>query len=733
MPVNRPTSLRGTLAFVRNGLRALVERCGGCRRRMTSMWQWLGERFDTGSNSLANRVLLLQLAWAAVAYLLVVMAMWFAGSLVIEKSLRDQGESWVAKLDELGTPLYASDEPALRGEIIAELQKYPDIAAVEYLGADGREAIARYSREGAPVAPFPPLGEAELQRLSATDSGTRPLFYDAGEGKRVSISAPIWVKSIPADGLLDFSLNGEGREQTRVIGYLSVVLDYSRYYQALHRTLGNASLAIALLMLLTALVGRLLVRWALAPLARLEVPLTRLANGETDVTVESSGDREIASIGKALNTTINAIRERDETLLRMANHDALTGLANRSFFTAQLEREVERIAAEGGSSALLFIDLDRFKFINDSYGHAAGDRLLTQVAQLLMQRMREGDLVARFGGDEFTALVPKVNIRGAREVAASLIELMRGFEFHEGGAAQRIHFSIGVTLIDDGALSADDYLLQADAAVHEAKAAGRNGFHVFDATTRVNREDLGGGWFERLSGALESRTLTLFYQRVFPLGEDGETVYEVLLRLPDTQKGMIAPGAFFPAAERFGLMAAIDRQVIGQAVELLQQPSLQGSVLSVNLSSQVCLEGDLVAFLEGLFGDSGLEPHRLIFEIPEQQLMRQLDRFKPLLQQLNGLGCRLAIDDFGTGCAAFNFLKHIPFQWIKIDGTLIERMRDDRLDRITVRAIAESAAELGVETVAKCVPDRAMLGILRQMGIGYAQGDCLGSAGPEPR
>lgn len=724
--------LKEELARVRARTRlGLEHNCARCQQRMESGWQWLTERIGKGSNSLANRILVLQFAWAMVVYVLVIVALWFATSVVIEKSLLDQGEGWVSKLDELGTPLYASEDPARPSEIISDLHKFPEVASVQYFDAGGGNVIARYEKRHAPTSNFLPLNEAGLEQLRVTGGAKKPLLYEEGRGQQIRISAPIWIKSIASDGMLDFSLEEPPEEKTQVIGFLSVVLDYSHIYHQLHRTLRNASVVIALLMLLAAVVGRVLIRWALSPLAMLEVPLTRLANGETDVKVESSGDREIAKIGMALNTTISAIKERDETLRRMANHDALTGLVNRNYFTEQLEREIGRIGAQGGSSALFFIDLDRFKFINDTYGHAAGDRLLTQVAELLKQRMREGDVIARFGGDEFTALLPRVNARGAREIAASLIELMRGFEFHEGGEVQRIHFSIGVALIDDGEQTAHDYILQADSAVHVAKSAGRNGFHFFEADAKVNHEELNGGWYERLREAIDGEQLRLFYQPLLGLREQGETVYEVLLRIPDLQYGVLAPGAFFPAAERFGLMSAIDRQVIAKAAKKLQQTSLQDSVLSINLSAQIFQEEDFADFLEAVFNDSGLDARRFIFEVSEQLAVRHIEQLKSLFQRLNALGCRLAIDDFGSGFASFKYLKHVPVQWIKIDGALIERLQGDKVDQITVRSIAESAAELGVETVAKFVPNEATLRILQGMGIGYAQGDYLGKAGPE--
>lgn len=704
--------------------------CGACYRRLERYWEqmtgWLGK----GSRSIANRILALQFTWALVVYILVIAALWFATSLVIEKSFRNQGEGWVAKLDELGTPLYASENPGRLGELISDLHKFPEIASVRYYTGDGSRVIASYTKTDAPDPDLPALTPAELKALRDANSVERPMHYEEGKGRQLRITSPIRIKSIPRDGMLDFSLESEVKEKIEVIGYVSVLLDYSHFYDDLNRTLRNASIVIAVLMLFAAVVGRVLIRWALTPLSQLEEPLTRLANGETDVQVESSGDREIAQIGMALNTTIGALRERDETLRQMANHDALTGLANRSHFSEQLDAEVAAIGEHGGSSALFFIDLDRFKYINDSYGHAAGDQLLIQVAELLQHRMREDDIVARFGGDEFTAIIKNVSRKKAGDIAQSLLQLMNDYRFHVDEEVLKIQFSIGVTLIEGSEATAHDYMLQADEAVHKAKAEGRNRYHFFVPNQDAAEEMLHTGWHARLSEAIARDELSLFYQPLLNLhGQDG-LMYEVLLRLPDSNSGVIPPGAFFPAAERFGLMAELDRQVMRKALAALGGVKEERCVLSINLSEQMFEDEGLVDYLQGLFGKYGVDTGDVIFEVGERLAIRAGEPVKRQFEQIRGMGCSLAIDDFGAGYATFQYLKHSPFNYVKIDSALIANISQEPVDRIAVEAIAQSAAALGIKTVAKFVPDAETVTLLQSLGVDYAQGNYLGEPGP---
>jgi diguanylate cyclase (GGDEF)-like protein len=685
-----------------------------------------------GPRSLANRMLLLQFFWAVAVYLLVIAAMWYAASSVIESSLRNQAEGWVAKLDEMGIPYYVSSSRGKLKEGINDLRNFPEVIGVRYLDAKGKKVIVEYNRRSEKTTVFKKINADVKEHISAELAAQgRPILYEKGDDALIRVVAPLMIKSITSDGLLNFSLENTTREKKEIIGYVSVILDYSFATKQLHYSLFYASAIIAVLMVLAAVVGRVMIRWALHPLTRLEEPLSRLANGETNVVVESTGDHEIVQIGRALNTTIGALRERDEALRRLANHDALTGLCNRTYFSEQLEKEIGRIGEAGGSSALFFFDLDRFKQINDTYGHAVGDRLLVQIAEVLRKRLREDDALARFGGDEFVALVRNVNRKRAQEIGAELVSKMQEFTFYEGVDAIKIQFSVGITIITDGRATPHHYLKQADMAVHEAKSQGRNRYFMYEPDISTTDGDYDSGWYERLKGAMQQELFRFYYQPLVGLKGQQTQLSEVLLRLPDARHGVIVPGGFFPAMERFGLMAEMDRYVLRKVFQVLDGVENEHYVLSVNCSGHIFDDFEFITLVGQLLGEHAVKPQQLILEVSEQTAVRHLERVKPVVQQLTTLGVRFAIDDFGAGFASFSYIKQFPVHCLKIHGSLIERIALDPVDRITVTSIVSMAKELGIETVAKFVPDEETLSLLREIGVDYAQGDYLGEPNPD--
>ncbi len=699
-----------------------------------SRWMSKGAEQVAGRapTSLAARILILQIVWAVVFGVLVIGSLWWGSSKVIEGSFQRQGEGWIKKLDELATPLYASQDKEYFSETVDYLKNFPEISSVQYFDQSGTVPIAEYYRDTQnPHQPFQ-YSEQDIADLQVTESAIKPQLFNSSEnGSVFHISAPIWIKSVVSDGMFDFSLDEPAEETIEVIGILRVGLDYSRYQQELETNVLRGSALIILLLAVAAYIGRLLIRWALRPLLQLEEPLNKLARGETDVEVQSSGDREIAQIGMVLNTTISALRERDETLRRMANHDPLTGLINRNYFSEQVDIELKRIGRDGGSSALFFIDLDRFKFINDTYGHAAGDRLLVAVSNLLKQRMREGDLIGRFGGDEFTALVHRVDRQQAREVAADLLKLMQEFQFHEAGEPLRIYFSIGIAVFDNALQTSHDIFLRADTAVHEAKSRGRNRFHLYEGAEDNVVAARDHGWHERISKMLEQQSLLLYYQPVMGLSQRAERLCEVLLRMPDGKHDVLLPAAFFPAAERFGLMAEVDRQVIRKAAMWLASLSERDVVLSINLSLQSFDEGEcLEEYLAQIIEEFSLDSRQFIFEIDESVAVRNSEKVRPVIEQISRLGCRFAIDNFGAGYASFEYLKHCPVEYLNIDRSLIEKLMQEPVNQITVRAIVEAAQLLGKQTIAKFVQDELTIQQLKKFGVDYAQGNFLCEALP---
>ncbi len=691
----------------------------------------------SGQRSLSNRILLLQFFWTVIIYLLVIVAIWFATNLVIESSVRHQGESWVAKLDELGIPIYVTSNPDQLKQAISYLRSFPEIAQAKYLDENGKEVKAEYTRKDGMISDFPLLTDEAFHKLGKAEPGPKPMLFEKGRNSQMRVVAPIWIKSISSDGMIDYTLDSKSREKVETIGFVEIVLDYSKVSSELNRNIFYASMLIAVTMLAAVYIMRITVRWALMPLSELEEPLTRLANGETDITVTTSGDREIARIGAALNTTINALRERDEALRRMVDHDGLTGLVNRAYFAERLEQEVKRISRNGGSSALFFFDLDRFKNINDTYGHAAGDRLLIQVAKQLTPRIREHDVFARYGGDEFTLLAYNVDREHVREIADSFIALMREFTFFEAGDAIKIYFSIGITLINNATLSAHEYLKEADTAVHQAKMHGRNCFSLFDRSTQSAVAETGVGWHELLREVLNKRQVILYYQPIAGLKEQHEPIYEVLLRLPgmEQRRGgeqkVLSPGAFLSAAERFGMMPEFDGLVIDKAAQVLEERKDPKLSLSINLSEQFFTKDDIPAYLESIVDARHIDPSRFIFELSQSYISRNIGKLQEIIAALTLLGYRFAFDDFGADFGAFNYIRKFPVHFLKIDGALAERIATDKIAMATVRAIVEVAMELRMQTIAKNVADEACANILRDLGVDYIQGNYISPPSPQ--
>jgi len=439
-------------------------------------------------------------------------------------------------------------------------------------------------------------------------------------------------------------------------------------------------------------------------------------------------------------------RALETKLFWQANHDPLTRLPNRRHFETQLEREVER-CHRGASSALLYIDLDRFKYINDIAGHAAGDRLLVEISQRLKERKREADLLARLGGDEFAIILRQVNDEDARKVAETFREMMEDYTFVYEGQSYRVHASIGVALIDADVANAGEVLANADIACHVAKGQGRNQTHIYrrdsDAKQAMN---LDLGWSSRLQQALSNNRFVLHFQPIVPLAgldlvklpgegeafirgcgsmaEHGVMHCETLIRLIDDNNQVIAPGAFLPTAERFGLMPQIDLWVLRQAIEHLAMQKKAGhrSCISVNISGHTLDHECLVPEIVQMLDRHAVDPRSLIFEITETNAIANIDAAKRLISELRERGCRFALDDFGSGFSSFHHLKHLPVDFVKIDGQFVRDMARDPADRAIVQSINDIAHSFGRRTVAEFVESREILQLLKECGVDYAQG-----------
>lgn len=431
-------------------------------------------------------------------------------------------------------------------------------------------------------------------------------------------------------------------------------------------------------------------------------------------------------------TDISAQREMTERLRHQAAHDELTGLCNRREFERQLRQALSnragRLAAE--PFALLYIDLDQFKLINDLSGHMAGDQLLVQLAQVMRNNLRSSDVLARLGGDEFGLLAFDVDAAQAMALAEQMRGCIERSTFLWQGRSYMVSASIGVVVVDHDGRTLKDLLAWADSACYLAKDDGRNRVRVHsdddDAARRMGEME----WANRLRLALEQDRLLLDYQEVVQL--DGALVpathVELLLRMRDENGGVVMPGAFMGAAERYGLMPAVDRWVIGTALSnfaRLHPCGEQLAACAINLSGASIEDEGLADFILGAIERNAVPPHKVCLEITETVAVRDLLRVVRMIERLRAAGCRIALDDFGAGMASFGYLKNLPVDVIKIDGSFVRNLDSAPMNRIIIDAVARISHERGAKVVAEWVEDVRYLDVLRELGVDYVQGYAL--------
>ena len=691
--------------------------------------------FRNGQQSLVRRLMAVLFVAALFVYFTINIGLWWTSSRLIEENLLKQAGKWITELDTVGTPLYASRTGYQHVRVNERIQNFPEIAFVRYFDASGRRVLGEYGKVAGLKLTAP--ATHDLSTLVPSAEGERPYLIDRESpgGNILRLIAPVYVRSIRSDGMFNFSLRKTQVEVTKLVGYIDLGIDLGYYREALLRSLAHGGLLIALVFALALFVGYRLIRRALAPLTSLQEPLLQLARGDTSVRVALGGDDEIRAIGHALNTTIAAIHQRDETLRHLAEHDPLTGLANRARFLREVEHERELMAGGDRSSAVLFIDLDQFKSVNDSFGHAAGDRLLTSVAKVLRSRLRNTDIVARFGGDEFVILARNVDQSKVVEIAASLNALIREICLVEGDQTFTINCSIGITLMTSNRFSVEEVISQADMACYEAKSRGRNRYHCYEFGTEDRKKIMSDmGWAQQLKTALRDNRFHLVFQPIQCMGPINCDFYEVLLRLPGPDGELIAPGAFLPVAQRFGLLADIDRWVIAHAFKRLGDIRRTGReiVFSINLSGQMLDDPDIYDVVQ-----AGMQAHQLpagsvVFEITEQTAVRQIEKASLLITRMSELGCRFALDDFGTGFSSFSHLKNLPVHYIKIDGSFVENMLTNPVDKAMVEAIIQIARVLGKKTIAEFVQNQETVLMLEKAGVDFVQGDHIGKPAELP-
>jgi diguanylate cyclase (GGDEF)-like protein/PAS domain S-box-containing protein len=419
-------------------------------------------------------------------------------------------------------------------------------------------------------------------------------------------------------------------------------------------------------------------------------------------------------------------KQADEKLTYQASHDALTGLVNRREFEIRTTRLLSTIKEDKSEHAMCYMDLDMFKVVNDTCGHIAGDELLRQLSSLLLNTVRHRDTLARLGGDEFGVLMEHCSLDDAHRVATALLKAIQDYHFSWEGKPFKVGVSIGLVAINESINNLSELMKAADAACYVAKDKGRNRIHIYHAEDIETAKRHGEmQWVTRIQQAFEENRFCLYAQSIVSLTGSTEIHYELLLRLIDEKGKIIPPGAFLPAAERYNLIVQLDSWVIEKAFTLLSgNPAFlrQINFCSINLSGKSLTDKVFLDFVISQLDESGIEGNKICFEITETAAISNLSTATTFISRLKELGCRFALDDFGSGLSSFGYLKNIPVDYLKIDGMFVKDIVDDPIDHAMVKSINDIGHVMGMQTIAEFVENDEIKGMLREIGVDYAQG-----------
>lgn len=420
----------------------------------------------------------------------------------------------------------------------------------------------------------------------------------------------------------------------------------------------------------------------------------------------------------------------EKRIVWMAEHDPLTDLCNRRKFTQDFEKSLQTAIRYQHDNALLFLDLDQFKDINDTSGHKAGDDLLKAVAKTLVKVTRFTDLVARLGGDEFAVILPEIDHHGAETLAKKILTELSLIDLSYGAVKHKVSSSIGIVHYPLHDASIHELLGFADLAMYKAKSSGKGTYHTFSADDQTQEQlETRVYWKHQIEDALENNTFVLNYQPILDIENSTIKHYEVLIRMRDTQSGELRlPGKFIQIAEEAGLIHSIDHYVLRHAMKKLASLQKQGitATFAINLSGAVVDDPVVLPLIKQLIKKHKVKPENLIFEVTETSAVSNLQQAKKMMEAIKVLGCRFSLDDFGVGFSSFNYMRELPVDIIKIDGIFIKDLDKNADDQLFVKALIDVAKGLGKKTIAEFVETKEILNLLQKYGVDYAQGYYIG-------
>lgn len=444
---------------------------------------------------------------------------------------------------------------------------------------------------------------------------------------------------------------------------------------------------------------------------------------------------EVLGLAQEFQANRGRLQERLDTarqqIFFLTNHDPLTGLPNRKAMEERLESALGSAKTQGATHALLYIDIDFFHRINDSFGHLAGDELLRRLTPVIKGCLREGEMLARIGGDEFAVMLENCGADFAVTAATQVRDAVQGWQFEWGEKAFQVGVSVGVVAVTRLTPSLSAVFSEADTACFTAKEQGRNRVFAFhDASTSQYMRQTSRGWLKRINDALSEGAFTLLYQPIVPIADPqapGKPRVEGLLRMSETGGELILPMTFIPVAERYDLMRTIDRWVVERAFAdyrrlVRKRDDPAPAEFSLNLSGHTLSSPDFAQFVQDKLEQYGVPPQSLLLEITETAAIANVERARALIEKLRGMGVRFLLDDFGSGLSSFNYLKHFPVDGIKIDGLFVKGVAKNYLDYALVESIHKIGVSLGLQTIAEYVESEEIAKKLVQIGVTTGQG-----------